>query len=388
MNELNEISVELQQISPFLASMEKVNVFTVPEGYFIGLAEKITVYSFMNVGKSDQRHAGPQEIPTGYFDNLSSQILNRIKAETQNDEEELQQISPVLYSLKGKNPFTVPEDYFEKLSGKVMRKLKPEPAKIIPFNKVKAYWRYAAAAVITGGIAVSSLQIFNSSPDMRKSNSVVTESSGLPPYMQSAMQYKTAEQVQQGISSLSDDEIAKYLEKHGNMLDNDALVKDINTKSLPAATDYLTDDDALDNYLNTIDQATIQKPINMKKYLLILLAFIGSFTVAMAQDPTGSHAEKVQALKIAFITQKLQLTSAEAEKFWPVYNQYENEIKALRADKKNADVLDNEEKLLNIRKKYKPSFEKILGPAKLNELYTAEKEFRNVLIKQLKNRNQ
>ena len=99
------------------------------------------------------------------------------------------------------------------------------------------------------------------------------------------------------------------------------------------------------------------------------------------------RAEKIQALKIAFITQKLQLTSAEAEKFWPVYNDYENEIKTLRLNNKNGDVLENEEKLLNIRKKYKPSFEKILGPQKLNQLYNAEKEFRNVLIKQLKNRN-
>ena len=48
----------------------------------------------------------------------------------------------------------------------------------------------------------------------------------------------------------------------------------------------------------------------------------------MAQNATGTKsAKKLQALKIAFITQKLQLTSAEAEKFWPVYNQYDNEIK-------------------------------------------------------------
>jgi hypothetical protein len=125
----------------------------------------------------------------------------------------------------------------------------------------------------------------------------------------------------------------------------------------------------------------------MKKYLLILLVILGNITIGKAQNTPMPRAEKVQALKIAFITQRLQLTSAEAEKFWPVYNDYENEIKTLRSNNKNGDVLENEEKLLNIRKKYKPSFEKILGPQKLNQLYSAEKDFRNVLIKQLKNRN-
>ena len=126
----------------------------------------------------------------------------------------------------------------------------------------------------------------------------------------------------------------------------------------------------------------------MKKYFLILLVLLAGISVARAQDDTGPKAEKIQALKIAFITQKLQLSSAEAEKFWPVYNEYENEIKNLRAGNKNGDVLDTEEKLLNIRKKYKPSFEKILGEQKLNQLFSAERDFRNVLIRRLKNRNQ
>lgn len=115
---------------------------------------------------------------------------------------------------------------------------------------------------------------------------------------------------------------------------------------------------------------------------------LGSFNLVSAQENPNQQGEKVQALKIAFITQKLQLTSTEAEKFWPVYNQYENEIKSLRSNNQNGDVLENEEKLLNIRKKYKPSFEKIIGPEKVNQLFSAEKEFRNVLIKRLKNRNQ
>ena len=44
--------------------------------------------------------------------------------------------------------------------------------------------------------------------------------------------------------------------------------------------------------------------------------------------------------------------------------------------------------LLDIRKKYKPSFEKILGPQRLNDLYNAERDFRNVLIQRLKEQRQ
>lgn len=126
----------------------------------------------------------------------------------------------------------------------------------------------------------------------------------------------------------------------------------------------------------------------MKKYLLTLFSIFVFFSFANAQNRNNQHAEKIQALKIAFITQKLELTSSEAEKFWPVYNQYEREVNNLRINNKNGDVLDNEQKLLDIRKKYKPSFEKFLGPQKLNNLFNAERDFRNVLIKRLKNQRQ
>src|SRR3978361_2244622 len=117
----------------------------------------------------------------------------------------------------------------------------------------------------------------------------------------------------------------------------------------------------------------------MKKYILILFVMVGCFSGVKAQDPgDDTRAEKIQSLKIAFITQKLQLTSDEAEKFWPIYNQYDNEIKNLN---KNAPVIETEEKLLNIRKKYVPSFEKVIGSQKVNKLFNAESDFRAILIR-------
>lgn len=111
---------------------------------------------------------------------------------------------------------------------------------------------------------------------------------------------------------------------------------------------------------------------------------LGSLSQIKAQD-----GEKIQSLKIAFITQKLQLTPDEAQKFWPVYNEYDNEIRSIESvNDPNAGPLGKEEKLLNVRKKYLGSFEKILGPDKTTRLFNAERDFRGLLIRRLQNRNQ
>ena len=100
----------------------------------------------------------------------------------------------------------------------------------------------------------------------------------------------------------------------------------------------------------------------MKK---IILSFLLSFLVlgiTMAQPPerpAGPRGkgpkpskENVEALKVAFITRHLNLTIEEAQKFWPAYNAYFEDLKKVRKDNKE-DVLAFEEAALNIKKKYK-----------------------------------
>ncbi|HUS00744.1 MAG TPA: hypothetical protein VMY77_03410 [Chitinophagaceae bacterium] len=124
----------------------------------------------------------------------------------------------------------------------------------------------------------------------------------------------------------------------------------------------------------------------MKQLILILTLFFGSFSFANAQsDNKESRTEKVQALKIAFITQKLELTSAEAQKFWPVYNRYETDLRQVIVDNRGGgDAIDNEEKVLNVKKKYRTEFSNVIGASKTNILFNAEREFRGVLMRQLK----
>lgn len=252
MKSSTEILNELKAISPVLAEIEKVNVFSVPEGYFIGLDEKIATTVFLQQDKK----AEFQKIPEGYFDSLSSRILSKIKEEEESAEEEIKSISPALHYLKEENVFNVPEGYFDNLSSRILRNIKGEETKIVSFNSARKWWKYAAAAIVAGIITIFSYQLFIPPPS---NNSVITASSGMPEYIQMASQYKTAIEINQGIASLSDEEIAKYLEKSTTILDDEALIKNTDTKELPTLDDYLLDDNALNNYLQKINVESIDK---------------------------------------------------------------------------------------------------------------------------------
>ena len=124
----------------------------------------------------------------------------------------------------------------------------------------------------------------------------------------------------------------------------------------------------------------------MKK-LYFILALIITTGFAKAQDEQASvkKQQDIEALKVAFISKELDLTPDEAQKFWPVYNQYSKEIKATRID--NPDVLDRDEKILNLRKNYKEQFTKILGPQRVNNMYNAEGRFNQLLFKAMRRQN-
>src|SRR3954470_20442869 len=105
------------------------------------------------------------------------------------------------------------------------------------------------------------------------------------------------------------------------------------------------------------------------RYILIFVLAIVVNVTAFAQDK-----DKVEALRVSFITQKLNLSSAEAQGFWPLYNEYNDKIKSLRkgfrmnygkqnefaTDKEAEDYLNAEIKLkqgeLDTQKEYIEKF--------------------------------
>ena len=69
-----------------------------------------------------------------------------------------------------------------------------------------------------------------------------------------------------------------------------------------------------------------------RAFVKVFLIFISSFFFiqnSFSQDFSDKN-ETISAMKISFLTQKLNLTPREAQVFWPVYNQYEDELESVR----------------------------------------------------------
>jgi hypothetical protein len=130
----------------------------------------------------------------------------------------------------------------------------------------------------------------------------------------------------------------------------------------------------------------------MKKFLLyICFALLGFTTAAQTTDaadeqPNEKRQEKIKALYVAYITQKLSLTPDEAQKFWPVHAQYEAELKTINADR--TDELRRQQLVLDVKKKYQANFSKVLGADRCNNFYRHDGEFRKKMLERLKQMKQ
>jgi len=130
----------------------------------------------------------------------------------------------------------------------------------------------------------------------------------------------------------------------------------------------------------------------MKRFYILIVFLFSICTAGFAQDDDDAKNDggRLQAYKIAFLTKKLSLSPEEAQRFWPIYNQYENEIRSARQEfrQKKGSEIEIEEKILNIRKKYNNEFSKALTTEKVNTLFRSEKEFGNIVQKEMMERRQ
>lgn len=117
-----------------------------------------------------------------------------------------------------------------------------------------------------------------------------------------------------------------------------------------------------------------------------------------------SHAqrEKIEVLRHSFLSKKLELSSTESEKFWPVYNEYQDKLKALKRNlrqsyknlpaefsEKEAEeiiALENKTKAAEaeLAKLYNDKIKTIIGIKKLVKLQMYEEEFKKEVINTLK----
>lgn len=147
----------------------------------------------------------------------------------------------------------------------------------------------------------------------------------------------------------------------------------------------------------------------MKKIIAFTL-FFALIVAASAQPGDSKHEdrwEKYRSEKIAFLTTNLELTPAEAQRFWPVYNQLEKERwesqkfrremeeKVLEAEESMPDPKIKEltrefagsmRKEADMLASYNEKFLEILPPRKVLKLYKSENEFRMYMIKKWRDR--
>jgi len=152
----------------------------------------------------------------------------------------------------------------------------------------------------------------------------------------------------------------------------------------------------------------------MKRIIITLLFLYGLTYSGWSQGdperrPEGKERmlEKMESMRVAFLTNKLDLTTDESTRFWPVYNEYARKRMELRKeqimqkrDARNKEMSDEEsnkaleeqfsiqEKELTLKKNYYEKFKAILPPQKLAQLEPAEMEFNHEVIRKLKERRE
>jgi hypothetical protein len=124
----------------------------------------------------------------------------------------------------------------------------------------------------------------------------------------------------------------------------------------------------------------------VKKLFLLFGCITFATLLTQGQVAEQKKNERIQSVEIGYYTRQLQLTPEEAEKFWPVFNQYRKELKTVSLENTGADQLEKEQKILDIRKKYKKNFSTVLDNERALKFYDAEDKFKMLVKKEMNNR--
>lgn len=192
-----------EELFPVLDAISVKTPFTIPAGYFAGLADQVlNRIKMMETedasGETDDLSSlltgiskkMPNAVPAGYFGGLAAAMLEIVTKDNQTPEEELETLSPLLSGLKKEMPYSVPAGYFQELDKTVIIEAARPKAKVVSITK-QSWFRYAAAAVVTGIIVLSGFLIFN-------------KQNGIDPKSESA------KWVKKNLKKVSTDDIEKF----------------------------------------------------------------------------------------------------------------------------------------------------------------------------------
>ena len=109
----------------------------------------------------------------------------------------------------------------------------------------------------------------------------------------------------------------------------------------------------------------------MKRILYIFSFFLALTTSAMAQDEGGV---KVQDRMQEYIQKRLNLNKSESERFAPVFLNYFNELRNTNQQYRG-DKLVLQQKIVDLRLRYRDQFKPIVGEKRSNEVFNYERDF-------------
>jgi len=116
----------------------------------------------------------------------------------------------------------------------------------------------------------------------------------------------------------------------------------------------------------------------MKKIFYILTLFVLSGFAAQAQDENAD--ERIRDKMKEYIQKRMDLTKNEAEKFTPVFIRYFKEWRTTLRENGKGPRLDLQQKIIDLRIRYRSEFKEILGEKRSNDVYEHQDKF----IKELK----
>lgn len=139
----------------------------------------------------------------------------------------------------------------------------------------------------------------------------------------------------------------------------------------------------------------------MKPFIIAILLFVSFHS--FSQD--GDKHERIKALKVAYLTEQLQLSKTEAQQFWPIYNAFDEQEQSFRkeryskrkktdveslseqeAKKVIEDMISTENEKHELRENFIKDLQKILPAKKIIKLRIAEDEFNKKMFEEYKKR--
>ncbi len=135
----------------------------------------------------------------------------------------------------------------------------------------------------------------------------------------------------------------------------------------------------------------------MKKTVLLAL-MVAMSVVAVAQTKKKFDKEEMKAQKVAYITEKVQLTPDEAQQFWPLYNELQEKIRLVHKqrfeleksideasstadyERVNDAMVQSRVEMATLRKTYYEKYKQVLSAEKIHRLFKAERGFKKVLL--------